>query len=105
MSESETEGDIEQTGRQSIYLKAEQKKKKRVKEGLSVAALGKLPPHLLVHVVCAAAVSCHFGPQSSGAEVLSGSLPPFVPRKLACLSTALKWSSFPLLQPSCHFFP
>lgn len=49
------------------------------KQGLSVAAFGKLPPHLLVHDVCAAAVSCHFGPQSSGAEVPPGSLPPGLP--------------------------
>lgn len=49
------------------------------KEELSVAALGKLPPHLLVHDVGAAAISCHFGPQSSGAEVPPGSLPHFVP--------------------------
>lgn len=34
---------------------------------------GKLPPHLLAHDVSAAAVSCHFGPQSSEAEVAPGS--------------------------------
>lgn len=36
----------------------------------------KLPPHLLGRDVRAAAVSCHLGPQSSGAEAPPGSLPP-----------------------------
>lgn len=77
-------------------------------EGWSAAALGKLPPHLLVHDVCAAAVSCHFGPQSSGAEVPPGSLPfclPFQSRELACLSTTVKcaYPPHPLLSPFSHF--
>lgn len=71
------------------------------KHGLSVATLGKLPPHLLIHDVCVAAVSCHFGQQSSGAEVSSASMPSgllFIPRKLVCLSTALRMSPFTFTQ-------
>lgn len=54
---------------------------------LSVAAFGKLPPHLLAHDVSAAAVSCHFGPQSSEAEVPPGSLP------LGLLLCSKRWFS------------
>lgn len=48
---------------------------------------GKLPPHLLAHDVSAAAVSCHFGPQSSEAEVPPGSLP------LSLLLCSKRWFS------------
>lgn len=45
----------------------------------------KLPPHLRGHDVRAPAVSCHFGPQSSGAEVPPGSLPPSLQSHLESL--------------------
>lgn len=38
--------------------------REKQREGNHGAALGKLPPHLLVHDVTDAAVSCRLGPQS-----------------------------------------
>lgn len=38
--------------------------REKQREGNRGAALGKLPPHLLVHDVTDAAVSCRLGPQS-----------------------------------------
>lgn len=71
---------------------------------LSVAAFGKLLPHLLAHDVSAAAVSCHFGPQSSEAEVPLGSLPLCSERddffftllqdRPSCFAPDLKWPVF-----------